>query len=221
MRTALPASSSPSRMSPQLPLETVADALMMYRFTVDQYQRLIEASILPEDGSYELLRGVILRKDNGTVGEDTLGHKPPHALVVTLLSVLIAKINSLRCHLRIQLPVVLSEDDAPEPDGSIVRGVPRDYATRLPTGADTFCVIEIAHSSLERDEGEKLPAYAAAGIQQYIVVNLRTNVIDEYSDPDPHAGVYNTHISHMKGETFRVNLGDGEFLAVPASDLLP
>lgn len=209
------------RELPRLPLQAIADTLMMYRFTVEQYHRLIDGGILPEDGSYELLRGLILRKDSGTLGKDPLGHKPPYALVVTLLSVLISRINGPRCHLRIQLPVVLSEDDAPEPDGSIVRGVPRDYGSRLPTGPDTYCVIEIAHSSLERDEGEKLPAYAAAGIPQYILVNLRSNTIDEYADPDRRTNTYRVHTSHTQGQTFKLHLGDGEVLEVASEDLLP
>lgn len=210
-----------SRVLPRLPLEAVADSLMIYRFTVGQYQRLIGAGILPEDGSYELLHGVILKKDNGTLGEDAMGHKPPHALVVTLLSVLIARINSPKRHLRIQLPVVLSDGDAPEPDGSIVRGMPRDYAQRLPTADDTSCVIEVAHNSLERDEHEKLPAYAAAGIPQYVLINLRTNVVEVYSAPNKISGEYETRTPGEPGKAISLNLGDGDFLNVLVADLLP
>lgn len=210
-----------SRLLPRLPLDAIADSLMMYRFTVDQYHRLIDAAILPEDGSYELLHGVILKKDNGTPGEDTAGHKPPHALVVTLLSVLIARVNSPSRHLRIQLPVVLSEDDAPEPDGSIVRGAPRDYADRLPGGDDTSCVIEVADSSLERDEREKLPAYAAAGIPQYVLINLRADVVEVRTDPDRANKEYKSKITLTRGQVLGLDLGAGERLEVAVDDLLP
>jgi len=210
-----------SRVLPHIPLGAVADSLMMYRFNVDQYLQMIDAGILPEDGSYELLNGVILKKDNGTLGDDDMGHKPPHALVVTLLSVLIARINGPNRHLRIQLPVVLSNGDAPEPDGSIVRGTPRDYSDRLPTAGDTFCVIEVAHSSLERDKGEKMPAYAAAGIPQYVLINLRNNSIELHSRPDKLTGEYESKEIHELGDFISINLGDGETLDLPAAELLP
>jgi hypothetical protein len=49
-----------------------------------------------------------------------------HRLVVALLTPLAGRINSERCHLQIQLPVECPPGGAPEPDGSIVRGAPRD-----------------------------------------------------------------------------------------------
>jgi Uma2 family endonuclease len=210
----------PARLMAGFPLAAVAESLMMYRFTVDQYQRLIDSGILPEDGTYELLHGIVLRKDNGSLDEESMGHNPPHALIVALLSALIARINGPGRHLRIQLPLVLGEDNAPEPDGSIVRGEPRQYATRLPGGTDTYCVIEAAHSSLDRDQNEKLAAYAAAAIPQYVLINLQRQCIEEYTQPDQ-AGTYNRRVTFERGETLSLNLGNGEILQVNASDLLP
>lgn len=207
-------------LATHIPLDAVADDLMIYRFTVEQYQHLIDVGILPEDGSYELLHGIVLRKDNGSLDEGSMGHKPSHALVVTLLSLLIAKINSPRCHLRIQLPIVLGDLDAPEPDGSIVRGVPRDYSDRLPNGQDVSCVIEVAGSSLDRDQTEKLSVYAAAGIPQYLLINLQTNLIETYAQPDRQLAKYGSRHSYSKGQTISLNLGGGQTLDINASDLL-
>jgi len=194
---------------------------MLYRFTVPQYHRLIAEGILPEDGRYELLHGLVVLKDNGALGDQTMGHNPPHALVVALLSSLIARINSAKRHLRIQLPVIVGGDEAPEPDGSIVRGVARDYASHLPGGTDTSCVIEVADSSLERDEEEKLPAYAAAGIPQYVIVNLRTGTVDEHSEPNVQTGQYSRLVNLQRGAMLQLNLGDGETLDVVVDELLP
>lgn len=207
-------------MNPNLPLGAVADSLMLYRFRVEAYHRLIDDGILPEDGSYELLRGLILKKDNGTLGEENLGHKPPHALVVALLSSLIVRINTLQRHLRIQLPIVLSDEDAPEPDGSIVKGTARDYSQRLPGPGDVLCVFEVAHSSLERDESEKLPLYANAAIAQCVIVNLRSAVVESYTEPDPRKGTYGRRVTLQKGQTLQINLGS-ELLDVDAGELLP
>lgn len=193
---------------------------MLHRFGVEQYHRLIDEGILPEDGSYELLHGLILKKDNGTLGEQTLGHKPPHALVVALLSSLIVRVNNLQRHLRIQLPVVLGPEDAPEPDASIVRGTARDYSQRLPGAGDVFCVIEVAHSSLERDENEKLPMYAAAGIPQCVLINLRNGVVEDYTEPNTAAATYGRRLTLSKGQLIRLTLGT-EFLDVDVAELLP
>lgn len=192
-----------------------------YRFTVEQYHRLIDAGILPEDSSYELLDGIVLRRGDWASDEDSMGHKPAHALVVTLLSMLIARVNDSRRHLRIQLPIILNDLNAPEPDGSIVRGSPRDYAQRLPRGEDVFCVIEAAETSLERDQGDKAVVYASAGIPQYLLINLQRGIIENYSQPDRSTGQYLTRAICTKGQSVLINLGDGQTLTVDVNDLLP
>jgi hypothetical protein len=55
----------PNEQTVGTPWEREVAALRLYRFTVDQYQRLIEAGILPEDSSHELIRGIVVRRDNG------------------------------------------------------------------------------------------------------------------------------------------------------------
>ena len=59
-------------------------------------------------------------------------------VVVSLLSELIARINGPKRHLRIQLPVVVSDGDAPEPDGSTGLRYHGDYTQRLPLAADAL-----------------------------------------------------------------------------------
>src|SRR5215213_8282414 len=61
--------------------------------TIEQYQRMIDQGIVPEDSTVELLRGVLVRKDRSAIGEDPMGHSPAHKMVVALLTALAAKIN--------------------------------------------------------------------------------------------------------------------------------
>src|SRR5206468_4301462 len=112
-------------------------------------------------------------------------------------------------------------DGAPEPDGAIVKGTPRDYTNRLPGPGEVWCVIEAAHSSLDRDREDKLAIYAGAGVPQYVLINLQNNTIELYSDPDAAAEVYRTKSTASRGETVRLNLGDGEWLEVGAGAMLP
>ena len=200
------------------PSRTLAESLV--QFTAEQYHLMIEQGIIPEDASTELLNGLTVKKDRGVLGEDPMGHSPLHAIVVTLISALATRINSPKRHLRIQLPVAMSEIHEPEPDGAIVRGGFREY-TRAPSPADVRSVIEAAHSSLQRDREDKLIVYASGGIPQYIIVNLQANCVEIYSDPDTASGTYRTKATANRGEALRLNLGDGEFLEITADELLP
>ena len=188
--------------------------------TVDQYHKMVQHGILPEDGTVELLRGVLVRKDRSGPGEDAMGHSPLHKLVVALLSALAVRINGPHCHMQIQLPVSCPPDGEPEPDASIVRGTPRDYPDRIPGPGDVSCVIEASHSSLGRDREDKLPIYAAAGIPQYVLINLMNNTVEVYSDPDPVAEQYRSKATFGNNETFSLRLPQG-ILDVPAAEVLP
>jgi Uma2 family endonuclease len=73
--------------------------------------------------------------------------------------------------LGVQQTIVLS-DSQPEPDFAIVRGNPRSYLTRHPSAADAGQVIEVADSSLLRDQRDKTRIYARANIPVYWIINL-------------------------------------------------
>jgi len=181
---------------------------------------MIEEGIVPEDSTVELLRGVMVRKDRSVIGEDPKRHSPLHVLVVSLLTALAGRINCDRWYLQIQLPVVCPPDGAPEPDAAIVRGAPRDYVDRLPAAGDVSCVIEVAHSSLERDREDKLPSYAAAGIGQYVIINLQNMTVEVYEQPDAAGGQYRKRVTLERGERLELKLPDGVF-GVEVGEVLP
>jgi Uma2 family endonuclease len=181
---------------------------------------MIEDGIVDEDSVVELLRGVIVRKDRGSPGEDPMGHSPLHRLIVALLTALAGRINSPTRHLQIQLPISCPPDGAPEPDATIIKGSPRDYVDRLPGPGEISCIIEAAHSSLQRDREDKLPIYAAAGVPQYIIINLFQNVLEVHSDPDRAQEEYRTKVTLQRGGTVSLLMPDGT-LEVAVSDLFP
>ena len=199
--------------------EAVARASIL-PLTIEQYLRMIDEKIIPEDAATELLRGVVIRKNRSSPGEDPMAHGPRHRMVVSLLTALTVKINRVGQHLQIQLPVACPPDGAPEPDGSVVRGSPRDYAERMPGPGDVTCVIEAAHSSLDRDREDKLPVYAAAGMPQYVIINLAHDTVEVYTDPDPSGEQYRTKATLERGDTLTLELPEGA-LEVPVTDVLP
>src|SRR5208283_4894207 len=89
-----------------------------------------------------------------------------------------------RIRVRIQNAIRLPHAaSSPEPDVSWV--VQRDYSRGKPGPTDILLIIEVADSSLEEDTGEKAVLYAAAGIRDYWVVNLRNQIIEVRRDPGP------------------------------------
>jgi Uma2 family endonuclease len=192
----------------------------VFPISIEQYQQMIEERIVPEDGSVELLCGMLVRKDRSTLGEDPMGHSPLHKAVVALLTKLAARLDNDRWHMQIQLPVACPPDGEPEPDASIVRGQPRDYLDRIPGAGDVSCVIEAGHSSLERDRVDKLPIYASAGFAQYIIINLQNDTLEVHTDPDVATGVYRAKITVNRGGRVQLRLPEGE-VSISAAEVLP
>jgi Uma2 family endonuclease len=208
----------PAANSTRLPRASARMAVVP--LTIGQYQKMIEDGIVAEDSSVELLRGVMVRKDRSAIGEDPIGHSPIHRAVVALLTELSARLAGKGCHMQIQLPVACPPDGAPEPDAAIVRGGARDYLDRLPGPGDVSCVVEVAHSSLELDREDKLPIYAAAGIPQYIIINLQNMTLEVYSDPDAPQEQYRTKATAARGDGVELKLPQG-VLDIPAEEILP
>jgi Uma2 family endonuclease len=186
---------------------------------------MLRQGVLPEDATTELLNGLIVLKDRGDRGsdleEDPRVQGPEHRLCVRLLTKLAAVIDTADRHVQIQLPLVCGEDQMPEPDFAVIRGADRDYSDRLPTAADAFCVLEAADSSLERDVDEKRLIYAAAGISQYIILNLRNRTAEVYTASDTTTAGYAPPTVIPESGTLSIRVGPGEFIPVLLADVLP
>jgi hypothetical protein len=191
------------------------------RFTLDDALGMIEQGFLPEDSTVELLDGVLTYRDRFDLKGSEIVEGVRHNYVITALGLLAPRINSDRRHLRTQSTLVCSETHAPIPDGCILRGTLDDYADRLPTAADAFCVIEVADSSYERDVGEKLQGYARAGVEQYVIINLRNRTAAIYASPDRTAGTYPPPQVIHEGQALTLRAGEQDAFSVALSDLLP
>jgi Uma2 family endonuclease len=195
--------------------------LAIVPITIEQYQQMIQQGIVPEDSTVELLRGILVRKDRSVIGEDPMGHSAMHVLVVSLLAALALRINSDKCYLQIRLPIDCPPDGEPEPDAAVIRGNPRDYADHIPSAqTDVTCVVEAAHSSLDRDREDKLPIYASAGVPHYVIINLQNRTVEVYTDPDRGSDQYRSKATLTEGQTLTLMLPTGT-LEVAVKDILP
>ena len=144
-----------------------------------------------------------------------------HSMVVDELNALNEFLRPHGCYMRTQHPIAVPPGGEPEPDGAIVRGVPRTYAQSRPTAADVLCVFEVSETSIINDRTVKQRLYAAAGIKQYIIVNLRDREIELRTDPVPAQSRYaNTQI--LSGtQLVSIPTADGVGIQIAAEKLLP
>jgi hypothetical protein len=212
--------------APPLPASPIpASALRSYhgivRFTASDMQVMLKQGIVPEDGTTELLHGLVVLKDRAETGGDPTMHGTAHRKCVVRLSKLSPRIDNAAQHVQTQMPLICGEIEAPEPDFAIIRGTEDDYDRQLPTGHDASCVIEVADSSLERDMEEKLEIYAAAGLPQYIVLNLRNRTALVFSGLDAVKKSYRPPEIIPESGSLPLLLVSGQTLAVPLADVLP
>jgi hypothetical protein len=190
------------------------------KLTRSDAEAMMRLGIIPEDASTELLNGLIVHKDRAAVGENPLMVGREHRKCVEQLSDLRIQIRSEVRHVQSQQPLVCSETHVPEPDFAVIRGTLDDY-TDLPTAADAWCVVQVADASYERDAGEKLRGYARAGIEQYIIINLRNRTAEVYTRPDREAGGYPRPTVIAADAALPIRVGTEEFFSVPMSQILP
>ncbi len=191
------------------------------RITVDQYHRMIETGILSEGTPYELIHGLIVRKDRSAVGEDRMTVGREHVWCVKTLGRLDKKLERLGCHMQLQSPVIMSEQDEPEPDGAILRGDIDDYKLRKPAAKDTLCIIEVAESSLPYDRTEKLTLYANSEVAQYIIINLPDRQIEVHTNPQPGKGHYGSAVTLRLADKVRFMVPGNRTLEATVKSLLP
>lgn len=153
---------------PEVPWE------QLKRFSIAEYHTLIKLGILAEDGSCELLKGLVVHK---------MGKNRRHSLVTRrlreLLESLLANSN---CYVDSQEPLV-ALDSEPEPDVYVVRGKPDDYQNEQPSARDVPLVIEVSEATLQNDRIAKKLIYAEAGIPVYWIVNLLARQVEVYMQP--------------------------------------
>jgi Uma2 family endonuclease len=183
------------------------------RFSLARYQKMIEVGILTPEDKVELLENYVVLK---------MPRNPLHDGTIDLLKAALPPLVPLGWLLRIQQTIVLS-DSQPEPDFAVVRGSPRSYLFRHPSATDIAIVMEVADSSLLRDQRDKTRIYASGGIPYYWIVNLVDQRIEVYSQPSSSCPIpaYGAFQSFQPGDTVPVILDGSTVSSVPVVDLLP
>ena len=147
-------------------------------FTVEEYDRLIEASFFAPDERLELI-------DGQTVTISPIGAR--HAACLTRISEVLRARLGQRALMWVQNPVVVGHRQEFQPDVALLRRRGDEYATRRPGPADTFLVVEVADTTFAVDRSIKVPRYAAAGVPEVWLVDLQRDLVLVFDTPAPDA----------------------------------
>lgn len=163
------------------------------RFTVSDFQTMIEAGILEEGSPYELLDGEIIKMA-------AVGRK--HAAKVDRISTFLNRKIIDAIIVRVQNPIELGAFSQPEPDLAVLHWKDDFYESGHPKASEIYLLIEVSDTTLEKDRTVKLPLYAAAGVVEVWIVNLQDNHIEVYRNPV--AATYSLVQTFIAGQTVTI-----------------
>jgi Uma2 family endonuclease len=185
----------------------------LFRLSIRQYHAMIEAGVLTDDDPVELIEGILVYK---------VPKKPRHRVALAKLQRALAPLLPAHLSLQAQEPITLA-DGEPEPDATVFRGKPEDYADRHPGSEDVLLVVEVADTTLARDRGIKLRSYARANLPIYWIVDLVGETVEVYTGPDAQAAPPTYRQARVYDRNASVPLElDGRLVAsIPVASILP
>jgi Uma2 family endonuclease len=177
--------------------------IVHHRFSVDDYEQMIDFGILTEDDGVELIQGEIVKKMS-------IGDR--HCARVKRMNRLFSTRVGNRAIIGIQDPIRLP-DSEPEPDVSLLRPRADFYESGKPRAADVLLLTEVSDTSIDNDRDIKGPLYATAGITEFWILNLNEDVLEVYRDPQPD-GTYRDVQILRRGQQIEVQALPGVVLTV-------
>jgi Uma2 family endonuclease len=178
------------------------------RYTTKQYFALVEQGVLDPDDRVELLEGVIVSMSPQSAR---------HASAIRRVDLALRKTLGERALVDGQLPLLIGKYSAPEPEVMVLAGAVEDYDDAHPTTA--LLVVEVADSSLQQDRITKSAIYAAGGIREYWLVNLRDDCVEVSRGLDQKRRRYRQTFIARRGDAIELAAFPGAKVVV--NELLP
>lgn len=176
--------------------------------TVEDYYRMGEAGIFDDDGQVELFEGRIYKLSP---------KNPMHSATVDTAGEHLKERVGKRAIVRTQEPIRFNNLSEPEPDIAVLKPREDRYSKAHPTPEDCLLLVEVSLSTLKYDREEKSAAYAAAGVPQYVILNLTTRELEDHREPSPEGYRY----KHLLRIDEFFNLVAFPEIEIKISDLLP
>ncbi|MEL7356047.1 MAG: Uma2 family endonuclease [Cyanobacteria bacterium J06634_6] len=159
------------------------------KWTLEEYHQLVDTGLLANK-QVELIRGEIVEMP--PEGE-------PHAYSSTESGNYLVRLLGDRALVRPAKPITLPNSQSePEPDVAVVQPLGREYRRHHPYPENIFWLIEYSESSLAKDLDIKTKVYAEVDISEYWVVNLKSNTLIVFREPQ--SGQYTSRQDYTSGE---------------------
>jgi Uma2 family endonuclease len=155
-------------------LEHVTRTPRAVAWTRDDCRRMDEIGLLPE--RWELVRGEVI---------DKMGQKLPHGNTVLRVAVWLLKLfgeDFVTSQVTIDVSPADNPTSEPEPD-VIVLAEPASSIVNNPRPEQILLLVEVSDTTLRYDLQAKATLYAAAGINEYWVVDLRGRELHQHREP--------------------------------------
>ena len=134
---------------------------------------MAEVSILGPDERIELINGEIVQMS--PIGDKHLG-------IVSRINALLTPRLLGKYNIHVQSPVKIGQYSEPEPDLMVTPHRDDFYASTGIHPEDVLLLIEVADTTLKKDIQLKVPLYAQAAIPEVWIIDLKNDVIHQYTD---------------------------------------
>ncbi|MDG3002435.1 Uma2 family endonuclease [Paludisphaera mucosa] len=184
-----------------------------YRFAAEQFWRMIDAGIIPDDVDVELVAGRIYR----------MTKHEPHNFAVGRLAESLRSMVPQGLYVREEKSMSHDQRTILEPDVAVARGDLKDFRPSPPATSEAALIVEVCASTRTADYRDKVRLYASAGVPLYWVVDVDGRKIDAFSEPQGsgrEAG-YARQATFLEGQAAAVVLDGREVGRIDAKDLLP
>ena len=159
--------------------------------TVKTYDLMVQHGILTEIDNVELLNGEII---------DKMPKGTKHSAIRRFITKFFYRILEDSIVIQIQDPIVLDDLSEPEPDVVLAKFDENGYTEKHPSAKDILLIIEVSDTTLYFDRKDKGEAYSRAGINQYLIVNVANNTIEDYRQPSDDG--FQLKQTHKIGDSF-------------------
>jgi hypothetical protein len=183
-----------------------------YRFSVDQYHRMIATGVFKEHDRVMLIEGRIVTK---------MTHNPLHDETVWRVQTRFLSLAPDGWIVRVQ-SAITTADSEPEPDVVIAKRQPRGYINSHPRSKDIALVVEVSDSTLAMDRKEQGRIYARARITVNWIVNLADRHVEVYTRPrGGRLPAYRRRQDYVAGNSVPLTVAGVEVAQISVGELLP
>jgi Uma2 family endonuclease len=153
--------------------DTVPPAETLWRWTRDQYDRLVELGAFENGERLELLDGLLVTRE-----PQGARHAATIRRVIAALRRCLGDAWQIDC----QLPIALDAASEPEPDVSVSAYDPAAYRDAHPSVPQL--VVEVAETSYRVDREFKTSLYARGGVRECWIIDVGRGIVEVHRAPE-------------------------------------